>query len=139
MPTLVPVIDALQSFAFTRLGRTLADVGLQLAIVGGLLAVVCDSVPLIGDAFSFISGPLAPRELDLAPRDSLFALIHLCSAETEFTWHVGTVVHDHESTLTPRGPAAAAKSSTAESTADMRHSSQLQGFFALTAVDRKQV
>jgi hypothetical protein len=36
-PTLAPVVDALQSFAFTLLGRTLAEVGLRLPIVGGSL------------------------------------------------------------------------------------------------------
>lgn len=47
--------------------------------------MVCDSIPLISEAISFIGDPLAPQELCLTPRESLFALIQLSSAAIEFT------------------------------------------------------
>ncbi len=104
MPALLAFVGALQSLTLALLGCTLADIRIQLSLVGELLAEVCDPVPLISDAVSFVGDPLAPRELTLAQRHCLLALIELSGAGIEFNSRVGTVLGgDHGSTITPRG------------------------------------
>jgi hypothetical protein len=78
---------ALQSLPFALRRRALAFVRAQLSFVRQLLATIRDSVPLIGDAVSLGGDMLAPSQLSLTMRDSLFAL----------TGRVGTVLGDHDS------------------------------------------
>lgn len=85
MPARLPLLGAVQSLALTLLGRTLADVRIQLPVVRRLLANIRDPVPLIGDAIPFVGHPLAPRELTFAQRKRLLMLIGVSGAALGFT------------------------------------------------------
>jgi hypothetical protein len=88
------LVDPLSSLALTLHGRTLAFVRAQLSVVSNLLALVRDSVPLIGGAISFVSDPLAPRELMLTPAESRLAVFQLRNAPVDFA-RVVTIFTEH--------------------------------------------
>lgn len=109
MLALRPVVQALQSLAFTLRGRALALVRAQFPVIRRFLTLIGYSVALIGHVISLVSNPLASRKLPLPPCQSLLASVRLASTLPGVVPSAATAVTDHDVTLAPQvapaGPA----------------------------------